>query len=159
MLWYDREGYYTYEQVAEAFEYVKMEDPTDDKYHQHFFYDHLKSILEEMEQYKMEIVLARDVLKYDEFTNAMVDLYRIIPTPFKSKTHDYLELQISAPNYREAEFCGNCKYFSDQTDYDDMLNGICDIHTEINVEYNPPLKSPLSLGCYGVCDNFKFKGD
>jgi len=154
MSYYDREGYYTYGQVEEAFGYVEISDPTDDKYHQHFFYDHLKGILEMMKSYKMEIILAREVLKYDEFTRAMVDDYRIKPIPFKSTSNEYFELKISAPNYKNAKFCGNCKYFYDTTDYDDMLNGICDIHTEIDESYDPPLKSPLSLSCYSVCDDF-----
>lgn len=159
MLYYDREGYYTYEQVKEAFGYVEISDPTDDKYHQHFFYDHLKGILEQMKQYKMEIILAREVLKYDEFTRAMVDDYRIKPIPFKHISNEYHDLKLSAPNYRRAEFCGNCIHFDDRTDYDDLLNGSCEIHTQLDEDYDPVLKVPMVLGCYNVCDNFEFRGE
>ena len=157
MLYYDRDGYYTYEQVKEAFGYVEISDPTDNKYHKNSLYNHLKEILEMMKQYKMDIILARDVLEYDEFTRAIVDDYRIKPVQFKSVSNEYHELKLSAPNYRSAEFCGNCIYFEDRTDYDDMLNGVCEIHTQLDAEYDPILKMPMDLGCYGVCDNFKFK--
>ncbi len=157
MSYYDRDGYYTYEQVKEAFGYVAISDPTDNKYRKHFLYDHLKSILEMMKQYKMDIILARDVLEYDDFTRAIVDDYRINPIQFKSVSNEYHNLKLSAPNYRNAEFCGNCIHFNDQTDYDDMLNGICEIHTQLDAEYDPALKMPMYLGCYSVCDNFKSK--
>lgn len=157
MLWYDEYGYYTYEQLLEAFAYVKTEDPTDDKYHKNRLHDHLHQILKQMKHYQMEIILARDILRYGEFENAMIELYRILPISFKSKSNEYLNRVISAPNYKEAKFCGNCKHFDDRTDYDDMLHGVCCIHTEIDVEYDPPLKSPLDLSCYSVCDDFEFR--
>lgn len=152
--YYDRDGYYTYEQVIEAFNYVKIKDPTDNKYQKNMLYNHLTAIYNQMKRYDMNIVLARDVLKYDEFTTAIVGVYRLIPISFKFISKVRIDRVVSASNYRNAKFCGNCKNFSDQTDYDDMLNGICDIHTEINMEYDPPLKSPLVLECYGVCDDF-----
>ena len=158
MPYYDRDGYYTYEQVKEAFGYVEISDPTDDKYHQHFFYDHLKDILKQMKQYKMEIILAREVLKYDNFTRAMVGDYRIVPIPFKSINKRCYDYKVSAPNYRRAKFCGNCIHFRDETDYDDMLNGICELHTQLHMEYDPVLKVPMDLGCHDVCDDFKFDG-
>ena len=63
--YYDRDGYYTYDQVMEAFNYVKVADPTDDQYHKHSLYDHLKEIRENDGTYHMDIILARDD-RYDE---------------------------------------------------------------------------------------------
>ena len=35
-------------------------------------------------------------------------------------------------------------HFRDETDYDDMLNGVCEIHTQLHEEYDPVLKVPMS---------------
>jgi len=154
---WERDGYYTFEQVMEAFNYLKVSDPTDDKYSHRQFYNHVERIVKMMEKYKMDIILAREVLQYDSWFDVMVSLYKIKPIPFKSESDTYRGYKITAPDFRDAEFCGNCLYFDDQTSYDDMLNGFCDIHTELDEDYDPPLKRPMSLSCYGVCNDFKMK--
>ena len=70
----------------------------------------------------------------------------------------YTDPKLSAPEFRDAECCGNCVNFNDLTDYDEMTHGECYIHTELHEEYDPPLKVPLELGsCDGVCNDFKKK--
>lgn len=154
---WEREGYYTIEQVKEAFGYLDVSDPTDDKYSHHQFRDHIERILRMMEKHHMDIIIARDILQYDSWTDVMISIYKIKPIPFKSERRTYTEHTVTAPNFMSAEFCGNCKYFCDQTDQDDMLNGVCDIHNEVDKDYDPPLTRPMYLSCNGVCDDFEFR--
>jgi hypothetical protein len=159
MYYRNYEGYYTLDQVMEAFGYLKISDPTGSKYSHHQFYNHVKRILEMMKKYHMDIILAKEVIQYDSWFDVMVNTYRINPIPFKSMVKTYNEYKITAPNFKTAQFCGNCLYFDDLTEQDDMLSGCCDIHTELDEDYNPPLKRPMSLSCYGVCDDFRFKDE
>jgi len=150
------DGYYTYNQIIDAIGYYTdgkpvsplLNDPDPD------FLEHLKRISKRMENYKMDIILAREILLYDNMCDTMVSTFGIHPTKFISRKNVQTERKITAPNYREAEYCGNCIHFHDQTMYDDTMWGECDIHTELNEVYDPPLKNPLYLGCHEVCDDF-----
>jgi hypothetical protein len=152
----DYDGYYTRDQISEAIDYAK-DDPIWGTEHWDF-YGHLIKINGRMIKYGMDIVLARDVVTYDKWYDSMVISWKIKPIQFVSERNVVTgDPKVSAPRFREAEYCGNCKHFNDLTDYDDMLNGECEIHTMIDESYTPPLKIPLILGCGGVCNDFVMK--
>jgi hypothetical protein len=146
------DGYYTRDQVVETIGYLQ-----DDKVGsaEKLFKDHLHRIVSKMNKYDMQIILAREVIAYDEFCDLMVGTYHIHPTAFRSFNRDaYTEHEISAPNFHEAESCINCAFFDDQTDQDETTWGYCSLHTETNKDYDPPLKTPFELSGNGVCDSF-----
>jgi hypothetical protein len=107
-----------------------------------------------MNKYDMNIILAREIIQHDEFCDIIVGTYRIHPIQFKATNNPYTGQKITAPNFRDAQCCGNCAFFDDQTDQDEDRWGYCSLHTETKETYDPPLKVPLELPGDKVCDNF-----
>jgi hypothetical protein len=145
----ERNGYYTYDQIVEAIGYLQA-----DREDQKVILDHLHTIISKMAKYKMEIVLAREVLDFDEICDAVVGTYKIHPMPFKSISDIYTDHIVSAPEFRDAECCGNCAFFDNTTEQDCMESGICSLHTETDPRYDPPLKEPLELDPKSICKDF-----
>jgi hypothetical protein len=156
----NRDGYFTYDQIIEGIVYARA-DPVAG-YERNGVLDHLNEIREKMELYHMDIIMAREVVVYDKWHEAIVCTYKILPTQFKAEpvVGVYPEAKISAPDFKDAECCGNCKHFNDLTGYDEMVHGECYLHTELHEDYDPVVKFPLELmSCDSVCNDFEMKAN
>jgi hypothetical protein len=158
-LWYDKYGYYTYEQVLELIDYVSNDTGVDYPRSEGQLLRHLTDIRDEMNQYKMKIYKASTVIGYDLWRDSIIDVYKVLPLKFTKDPSDNYELRSyesvnTAPNFREGICCEYCKYYKDETGQDEMAWGVCKIHTTTDKDYEPNYIIPLTVNPTNICDDY-----